>query len=1029
MKHLPTLTSIFLISTGLMAGTYSGGSGTDVAPYQISNTADLIELSQTPGDWDKYFYQMNAITFPEDETTFDWDNDGTADWDTGDQAGFSPIGNSSTPFTGNYDGGEKSINYLYIDRNQSYLGLFGVCGDAVVENLELLNVYVRSTAYLHGTVGGLIGLTGTGGDTRTVVSRCYVTVSSEVLGNSSVGGLVGNNYGNSTITDCFSSATVTAGGYHGCDAGGLVGNNQAEIKDCYANGDVTGSSSSISHGRSEIGGLVGDNSGGTIQDSYASGEVSGNESIGGLVGYTNYGEISGSFAVGDVAGTYGVGGLVGYTNNATIIENCYSRGNVTRSSGTYTNIGAFLGHDDDGITMRYCYSTSNVFSSEGNAWGSGDGYSADQGFIGSEDVSGTYTGNFFDSQVSNQSTDAGGAATARTTAEMTTGALTFTYADNLYLSSGWDFKGEGINGTDEVWNIGNSRNDGYPYFDYRYDSDSGIDIDAPTQSASDIAFSGISRSEMILSWSNGNGRRRAVFAKQAASGNASPVENTTYAPSDTFGNGGQIGSSGWYSVYEGTGSVVKVQGLAANTDYIFHVIEYEDTTGYESYRTATATHNPRTQATNNSAPPNYALSFDGEDDYVDITYDLSSMSTLTIEAWFKTTGTDQTCILGFQEDQPGDAVSANWIPILVAKSDGTIRGEFWTGSIGAIETSSGGYNDGEFHHVALVGGSTTQTLYVDGELVGSRSGTIDYTLSDYISLGTGYGRSYRGFPYSGWHYFDGILDEVRIWSTARSQFEIQGNMHRELDGDEANLLSYYQMRTGAGDVLTDDQRHTDGEDGVISGASWVTVSSTDLSLPVTLTAFTAEADRGYVSLKWRTGSELENLGFVLERGSGEQGPFREIASHLTHDVLVGQGSTTQSHVYTFSDMDVETGQTYRYRISDVSYEGKVVPRSTVEVTVRNVKDEVVPLSFRVDPAYPNPFNPTVTIPFHLEKAMRVRLTVYDLNGRIVAELLNREFPAGMQHFEWQPRDMAAGVYFIEIQAGVFRELQKLTLLK
>ena len=104
------------LSSSLIAGTYSGGSGTSGDPYQISNTADLIELSKTSGDWSKYFIQTADISFNADESQVDWDDDGTATWDADDQLGFSPIGNSTTKFTGSYDGGGYTIDNLFINR-------------------------------------------------------------------------------------------------------------------------------------------------------------------------------------------------------------------------------------------------------------------------------------------------------------------------------------------------------------------------------------------------------------------------------------------------------------------------------------------------------------------------------------------------------------------------------------------------------------------------------------------------------------------------------------------------------------------------------------------------------------------------------------------------------------------------------------------------------------------------------------------------------------------------------------------------
>jgi|GEM_PF-2407160 len=1016
------LIGVFVFGFSLvLAGTYSGGNGTESTPYQISNTVDLIELSQTRGDWDKYFYQMNDITFPDDETTVDWDDDGSADGSG--TSGFSAIGNSGTYFTGNYDGGDHTINYLYINRDASGQGMFGYCGDgAVVENLGLLNVDITSTASIGGSsVGGLIGMTGAGG-TRTSVSSCYVTGA--VYGKSAVGGMVGFNYGTSIITNSYSNAEVNAS-YNGNYVGGLVGENRGTtITGCYATGDVTGTGrvSGGEYGK-EIGGLVGRNNDGTITDCYASGVVTGYNKVGGLVGYSSgsSNEISNSYAVGAVSGVFyeGVGGFVGQLDYTSVIRNCYSRGDVTRREDTNGRFGAFCGYSDGGV-IEYSYSTSSVFSSEGNAWGDGDGLTANVGFIG--DGSGTFTANFFDSDVSNQSSATG--ATSKTTTEMTTDALTENYTDNIYLANGWDFKGEGLNGTDEVWNIGNSRNDGYPYFDWKY-SDPAIDIDAPTQQASNISFSGVSKSEVIVSWTNGNGRRRAVFGKQSSSGTASPVQNTNYATSDTFGNGDQIGSSGWYCVYNGIKSTVNVKGLSGNTDYIFQVFEYEDTTGYESYNTDTGTDNPRSQATNNQAAPNYALSFDGIDDYVDIASGLGSLTTLTIEAWFKTTGTVQTCLVGFQDDTVGSSISGAWTPVLTLKNDGNIRAEFWTGTIGSIETTSGGYNDGEFHHVALVGAGSEQTLYVDSELIGSRSGDIDISGMKYISLGTGYGRSFRGFPSSGWHYFDGVIDEVRFWSDVRSQSEIQANMHRELDGDEANLVTYYQMSNGNGDELWDDQRNGQTYDGTISGANWITVSSSDLSLPVTLSSFQATTTKTGVRLRWITESEIENQGFLIQRSEKQESDtWTEIASFKTDKSLAGHGSTSERHVYQFTDASVQQGVTYFYRLADVDFNGKVTWHESVEVQVAGET-----MVFALKPGYPNPFNPAVTLQYNVTKDGNTLLAVYDLRGQLVETLVQKSLTAGSYDYHWFPENLSSGVYVVRLHSGKQVQRQKIVYMK
>ncbi|MES2279444.1 MAG: MBG domain-containing protein [Bacteroidota bacterium] len=124
------------------------------------------------------------------------------------------------------------------------------------------------------------------------------------------------------------------------------------------------------------------------------------------------------------------------------------------------------------------------------------------------------------------------------------------------------------------------------------------DFTTPTNPATNIVFSNISTGGFTASWTNGSGTSRAVFIAAVSSGSPSPANNTTYNASTTFGSGGQIGSSGWYCVYNGTGTTVNITGLTPGTDYTVKVVEYNGVAGYEKYSQPAGTNNPKTQATN-----------------------------------------------------------------------------------------------------------------------------------------------------------------------------------------------------------------------------------------------------------------------------------------------------------------------------------------------------------------------------------------------------------------------------------------------
>jgi len=85
--------------------------------------------------------------------------------------------------------------------------------------------------------------------------------------------------------------------------------------------------------------------------------------------------------------------------------------------------------------------------------------------------------------------------------------------------------------------------------------------------------------------------------------------------------------------------------------------------------------------------------------------------------------------------------------------------------------------------------------------------------------------------------------------------------------------------------------------------------------------------------------------------------------------------------------------------------------------------------------YPNPFNPATTIRFELQIASSVRLSIYDLKGRVVRVLASGDaLDRGRHEYRWNGRDdsgnqVAAGVYFYRLDAGGFTETKRMALVK
>ncbi len=206
-------------------------------------------------------------------------------------------------------------------------------------------------------------------------------------------------------------------------------------------------------GSHSVGGLVGYGHGATtINNCYSTGVVVGNGvRTGGLVGWlTQDGVINNSYSTATVSGTTAVGGLVGYALGT--ISNSFSKGDVTRSSGTSTDIGGFVGYTSAARTITNSYSIGSV-----SYVGEDPVIQTDKGFSGS---TGSFSNCFWNTETSGANSTGGYAGvTGKTTAEMRQLA-TFTDA-------GWTFPPA----ADHIWHIDEQGdpgdNDGYPSLEWQ----------------------------------------------------------------------------------------------------------------------------------------------------------------------------------------------------------------------------------------------------------------------------------------------------------------------------------------------------------------------------------------------------------------------------------------------------------------------------------------------------------------------------------------------------------------------------------
>jgi len=115
-------------------------------------------------------------------------------------------------------------------------------------------------------------------------------------------------------------------------------------------------------------------------------------------------------------------------------------------------------------------------------------------------------------------------------------------------------------------------------------------------------------------------------------------------------------------------------------------------------------------------------------------------------------------------------------------------------------------------------------------------------------------------------------------------------------------------------------------------------------------------------------------------------------------------------------------------------EGEVGEQDTTNCGQVSIIDETLPITYNLYNAYPNPFNPITTLRYDLPDDAMVNVTIYDMMGRIVKNLVSSQQNAGYKSIQWDATNnigqpVSAGLYLYTIQAGEFRQTKKMVLLK
>lgn len=361
---------------GTTAKDFACGAGTKLSPYIILTAEQLARLSFLVNSSDKAYsgkyFKLGADILLNKGAVID--EKGALVADSVKLHKWTPIGNSSVFFDGNFDGGGHIVSGMFINTTSTHNGLFGN-SNGTVQNLTVDNSWVYGGKYTAGVVGYNRG-------TVKIISN-YASITSL---NGPVGGIVGgteDSYGNVNVLDSLSNWGVIKGK---TDVGGVLGFvDRMKLSHSKNYGLV--------EGEKYTGGIWGGAQSTTIDASYLVnyGKIIGRINTGGLAGYCghyglgskysakcgtlknlrNEGSVQGETYVGGIAGSFGgkassisnvasilgtnyVGGLFGNADFSTT-NLIYNTGNISGSQ----NVGGIVGYNQEGVTNS-AYSTGKV---------------------------------------------------------------------------------------------------------------------------------------------------------------------------------------------------------------------------------------------------------------------------------------------------------------------------------------------------------------------------------------------------------------------------------------------------------------------------------------------------------------------------------------------------------------------------------------------------------------------------------------------------------------------------------------------
>ena len=185
-----------------------------------------------------------------------------------------------------------------------------------------------------------------------------------------------------------------------------------------------------------------------------------------------------------------------------------------------------------------------------------------------------------------------------------------------------------------------------------------------------------------------------------------------------------------------------------------------------------------------------------------------------------------------------------------------------------------------------------------------------------------------------------------------------------------------------------------------------------------LQSYSIEPRGQSIIISWTIQELAEKIEFVVLRMESTKGCFEQIALIESSSEIID---------YSYKDNSVDTGILYSYRIEYINSLGTKELFQTEPI-------QIVPALLMLSQNYPNPFNPTTMIKYYLPEKCSVLLEIFDVSGKRIASLVNKNQEKGQCSIEWRGKDfngnsVSSGTYFYRLKVGKETISKKMVLLR